>query len=580
MNPLIQGLFNKFKESEELQRVNDDDAFELFSASLMLPDNLLAQAEKTDFLLDAGTVGIDIVALEINEQLAWDVSDVREICEAAGKIDASIYFIQAKRSTSIKSADILAFGSTVQRFLRNDGFPEFPRLQELASALGVVFSDYAAILKSPPSVYLHFSTSAPKAATDDPIVAQRAEEVANGIRDLGFVGRVNMEVIGADDLHDAWIRKNHANEVELQLEKQVNLPKMPGVDQAILGVVSVAELLKLVQADDGTLDERVFYDNVRGFKGEENPVNRQIINTLTSQERDLLPVLNNGVTVVASSYTPKPGDAVAVSGFQVVNGCQTSHCLHLSRESLGDAVMSVFVPIRLVVTQDEEVATRIIRATNSQTAVQENDLVALTKFQKKLEDYYKLDPADVKLIYERRSGQFYSAEVTKTRIVTVSDQLRSISAVFLDNPHSAARYTARLYDAVGTSIFQEEHKLLPYVASAFAAYRIENAFRTGLDPIFKPARYHILMACKYQILGGPSARLNSPKCEEQSAAIIQALKQPEQVAMFRAAAESVVAAAGGTMPTSDRLKRQQFTQELISLLMREPQTSAPGHPAD
>jgi hypothetical protein len=439
----------------------------------------------------------------------------------------------------------------VQRFLRNDGFPDFPRLQEIASALGTIFSNYATNLKSPPSVYLYFVTSAPKVATEDPVVTERAEDV-----------------VGSDDLHDAWIRKNHANEVEIQLEKQVNLPKMPGVDQAILGVVSVSELLKLTHAEDGTLDERVFYDNVRGFKGEDNPVNRQIIKTLNSQERNLLPVLNNGVTVVASSYTPKPGDAVAVSGFQVVNGCQTSHCLHLTQESLGDEVTSVFVPIRLVITKDEEVATQIIRATNSQTAVQENDLVALTKFQKQLEDFYKLDSADVKLIYERRSGQFYSADVTKTRVVTISDQLRSISAVFLDNPHAAARYTARLYDAVGTSIFQEEHKLLPYIASAFAAYRIENAFRAGLDPTYKPARYHILMACKYQIIGGPSASLNTAKCEEQSTAIIQTLKQPDHVAMFRAAAENVVAAAGGSIPTADRLKRQQFAQELISFLMQ------------
>jgi hypothetical protein len=456
----------------------------------------------------------------------------------------------------------------VQRFLRNDGFPDFPRLQEIASALGTIFSNYATNLKSPPSVYLYFVTSAPKVATEDPVVTERAEEAQQYIRDLGFVGKATMNVVGSDDLHDAWIRKNHANEVEIQLEKQVNLPKMPGVDQAILGVVSVSELLKLTHAEDGTLDERVFYDNVRGFKGEDNPVNRQIIKTLNSQERNLLPVLNNGVTVVASSYTPKPGDAVAVSGFQVVNGCQTSHCLHLTQESLGDEVTSVFVPIRLVITKDEEVATQIIRATNSQTAVQENDLVALTKFQKQLEDFYKLDSADVKLIYERRSGQFYSADVTKTRVVTISDQLRSISAVFLDNPHAAARYTARLYDAVGTSIFQEEHKLLPYIASAFAAYRIENAFRAGLDPTYKPARYHILMACKYQIIGGPSASLNTAKCEEQSTAIIQTLKQPDHVAMFRAAAENVVAAAGGSIPTADRLKRQQFAQELISFLMQ------------
>jgi hypothetical protein len=90
VNPLVQGLFNKFKDSEELQGMNDANAFELFSASLMIPDNLLAQAEMTDFLLDAGAIGIDIVALEVNEQLVWDSNDVTELCDAAGKIEVSV----------------------------------------------------------------------------------------------------------------------------------------------------------------------------------------------------------------------------------------------------------------------------------------------------------------------------------------------------------------------------------------------------------------------------------------------------------------------------------------------------------
>ncbi|WP_405185523.1 AIPR family protein [Streptomyces albidoflavus] len=568
MNPLIQGLFKKFREEEELLKLKDSDAFELFTASLLLPDDLLSQVQKTDFLLDAGTTGIDVIALEVNGQLAWDADDVREICENTAKVEASLYFIQAKQSGTVSGSEILSFGETVRKFLNNDGFAAYPRIKSLANALSSVFENYASRLKSSPSVHLDFVTTAPKTSTIAESTKERIGTVTEHIENLGFVGKVAVTALGADDIHDAWVKKNHANEVEIQLEKQVNLPKMPGVDQAILGVVSVSELLKLIESsDDGSLDERVFYDNVRGFKGEENSVNQQIMSTLSSPERNLLPVLNNGVTVVASSYSPKPGDAVAVSGYQIVNGCQTSHCLHLSKESMGDAISAVYVPIRLVVTGDEEVATLIIRATNSQTAVQENDLVALTKFQKRLEDFYRLDTPDVKLTYERRSGQFYNKEVTKTRIVTINDQMRAISAVFLDAPHSAARYANRLYNEVGTSIFREDHKLLPYMAGAFAAYKLENAFRNGLDPIYKPARYHILMAYKYYVLGKNSASLESKKCEEQSLKIISALKKPDQVAVFRSVAEMVASVSGGQLPSSDRLKRQQFTQDLIHSLL-------------
>src|SRR5699024_12879175 len=107
---------------------------------------------------------------------------------------------------------------------------------------------------------------------------------------------------------------------------------MPGIDQAILGVASASELLKMVTDESEQLDERVFYENVRGFQGSNNPVNDAMLETMHGDDSALLMVLNNGVTVVADSYTPKPGDADSLSGYQIVSGCQTTNCLYLSSE--------------------------------------------------------------------------------------------------------------------------------------------------------------------------------------------------------------------------------------------------------
>ncbi|WP_197024279.1 AIPR family protein [Nocardiopsis sp. CNT312] len=564
MNPLIRGLFNDFRKAEEITTLGDSDAFEIFASSLVLPNGLLAQVQKTDLLLDGGTPGIDVIAFEVNGNLIWDIDDVRDACENSSKVDVALYFVQAKRSGSVSGVEILNFGQVIGSFLNNRPFSSYPKIEALAKSLGYLFDNYASRLKAPPAVHIYFVTTAPRNSVTTESTVERVNSVVSDINGLGFLGLVTAEVLGADEVHSAWKRKNNANEVEIRLEKQLHIPEMPGVDQAILGVISVEEVFKLIKSGEGdVLDESVFYDNVRGFKGLDNPVNKQIVDTLGSSERALLPVLNNGITIVASSYSPKPGDAVSISDYQIVNGCQTSHCIHLAKEALGGAFSSVFVPVRLVVTGDEEIATKIIRATNSQTEVQENDLVALTNFQKKLEDFYNLDGNDVKLVYERRSGQFYGKEVVKARVVNISDQMKAISAVFLDAPQSATRYVSRLYDEVGSSIFREDHKLSPYVASAFAAYRIENAFRTGLDPSFKPIRYHILMAYKYHVLGKESAPLESRACEEQSVEIISALKRPGQVDVFRALAELIATFAGGQLPSSDRLKRQQFTQELL-----------------
>jgi hypothetical protein len=67
---------------------------------------------------------------------------------------------------------------------------------------------------------------------------------------------------------------------------------------------------------------------------------------------------------------------------------------------------SVMIPLRLIATQDEEVINSIIRATNRQTQVKEEQFVALTEFPKQLEAFFSTHPEGRRLYYERRSRQY------------------------------------------------------------------------------------------------------------------------------------------------------------------------------
>ena len=360
-------------------------------------------------------------------------------------------------------------------------------------------------------------------------------------------------------------KKDAENQVDVVLKKSFNLPSMPGVEMAILGLISIDQMLLLIRNDDCSLNERVFYDNVRGFQGANNPVNDRIQETLSSSDNLLLPVLNNGVTVVASQYAPRPGDEVRLTGYQIVNGCQTSHCVHLVANELED-LATIQLPIRVIVTEDDEVASEIIRATNSQTAVSNSDLVALTRFQKRLEEFYELDPFQIKLAYERRSGQFLDAGITRTRVVTIREQIRALAGVFSNLPHLATRYPKDLYERVGEDIFGENHQLEPYAAAAYAAYRLESGFRASIDPKLKPLRYHILMAHKYLTLGGDSLPLNDRRIVSQSQMIVDSLRGSDYVGKLENAASVILELTEGEIPTGDRLKRAAFTTELRSHL--------------
>jgi hypothetical protein len=569
VDPLLNGLFKEFKESNELDNMPDNDAFELFVAKLVLRDELTEQTALSDLLLDNSTPGVDIALLEVNGELVRNASDAEELCSGTGKLVVALHFVQAKNTTSVHSPEILNMGDVVERTLSGNPPSGYPKLSGVSEALQYMFGDHATKMQNPrPSVHLHFVTAASAATVAEATPQQRRQAVEISLSNLSFVGEVSVELEGATQLVEASRKKIAANEVDIVLEKSINLPSMPGIEQAILGLISLDQLLLLIRNDDASLNERVFYDNVRGFQGADNPVNGRIQETLRSPSSRMLPVLNNGVTVVASQYAPRPGDEVRLSGYQIVNGCQTSHCIHLVADELDD-LTAIQLPVRVIVTDDAEVASDIIRATNSQTAVNDSDLVALTSFQKNLEEFYQLDPLETGLAYERRSGQFFDASVARTRVVSIREQMRALAGTFSNLPHLATRYPKDLYERIGEEIFAPQHRHEPYAAAAFSAYRLESAFRTSLDPSFKPLRYHILMAHKYLTLRSDSRPLNDARVIGQSEKIVGSLKGNDYVTKLKKAAEVILAFTGGDVPTSDRLKRAVFTTELRGYLARE-----------
>jgi hypothetical protein len=110
-----------------------------------------------------------------------------------------------------------------------------------------------------------------------------------------------------------------------------------------------------------------------------NAVNLKIEETLKSDNPHLFSVLNNGVTIVANEIKIS-GDKCTLFDFQIVNGCQTSNILYQNR--ILDTLSNMNIPIKLIVTTDDDIKSKITVSTNSQTAVKKEQLSAMTDFQK------------------------------------------------------------------------------------------------------------------------------------------------------------------------------------------------------
>jgi len=226
----------------------------------------------------------------------------------------------------------------------------------------------------------------------------------------------------------------------------------------------------------------------------------------------------------------------------------------------------VMVPVRLIATQDDNIRNAIIKATNRQTQVTEDQLFALSDFPKKLEAFFPTYEAKRKLYYERRSRQYSGAPgIEKVRVVNMTALVRAFASMFMTMPHKTTRNYKALLKTMGTEMFHKDHRLEPYYASAYAHYRLEYLFRSQtLAPDLKPARYHLLLAFRILAQPTPLPRMNSYDMARWCEPLMTILWDDEQCrSLFEDAASRVRRIAGGNLHR-DNIRTEPFTDRLLA----------------
>lgn len=375
---------------------------------------------------------------------------------------------------------------------------------------------------------------------------------------------------------DADALRNLYKELKLKIVREINferhaiLPKARGINEAYLGILPCKEYLKLVCDAEGNLLRKLFYDNVRDFQGN-NPVNREINDTINNKEmNDKFALFNNGITIVAQSIS-KVGTSFKIKDYQIVNGCQTSHILFQNRSSLPE---NSLLPVKLIVTEDADITNLVIKATNRQTEVKVEAFESLSPFQKKLEDFYAACGKDKseRLYYERRSKQYEHLKIPKTQIISLTAQIKSFLAIFLEEPHSTFRYYGELLDSYRDRIFREHHSPNPYLMSGYAMYALEKLFTEDkIKQFFRRFKYQILMLFRIQNEKFDLPYLNSKKIEDYCDSLLSILlDETKRLDAFRNTCEIIESVlTSGKFDSRQANKLRAFTTALIDKAVSE-----------
>jgi hypothetical protein len=547
MDRITEHLVGDFISNFDLNVSEEFKRFELFCIY-----SIVSREHSETFDIDRVSVGngndtgIDGIAIIVNGKLIESKDEVDDLINLNKYLDVTFIFIQSKSSGSFDSGDIAKFLFGVADFfeqqpklLRND------QIQEKADIMDYLYTKSAFMTKGNPKCKNYYVTTGNW--NEDQNLKARFDAGKDDLIKKNLFSNVEIFPTGAPEIQRYYQSTKETISREIVFPNKVTLSDIDGVDQAYIGTLA--------------------YDNISAFQGE-NPVNIKIEKTIRDKKFDQFVVLNNGITIVANSVIPA-GNRFTINDYQIVNGCQTSHVLFKQRNEEG--IKNINIPIRIIVSENEQLTNNIIISTNSQTTVKPEELEALSEFQKNLELFYQTTSSEGQLYYERRSKQYSNdPSVIKTRVITIPIQIKSFAAMFLKQPHKVSRYYGSIVENLGENIFRSDHKAIAYYTSAYAFYRLEHLFRiNSVDSRYKKCKFHLLMMIPFIICKENIPQFNSRKIRNYCSKINNVLLDSQKSAIAFNEAASIIDNLGFDTTNRDVFKTQATTESLLNDVLRQ-----------
>ena len=553
MDRITQGYLDAFANSFQIANCKDTSKlFEKFATYCVVSHefNDLFDLEEP-IVGDGGDCGIDSIAIIVNGNIINTIEEFDDILDEWRSIsEIKFIMVQAKTSTNFDGSEIATFGFGVKDlFSTQPKLVQNSKVKQKAKIISHIY-DNAVKMKQKPECIMYYVTTGKW--QDDVNITARIESIKNDLNDENIFSLIDFFPIDADKLQKYYKETIDSIEREIELPRRIPLPEMDDIQEAYLAIIPAKQYLSLITSD-GSLLKSVLYDNVRDYQGDQNLVNNEIIQTLEGEDANKFVVLNNGITIICKSLRNVVRDKFLLCGYQIVNGCQTSHVLFKKRDIIGD---NIFVTVKVISTTNGETVNQIIKATNRQTEVSNEQMMALGDFQKKLEAFYNTFGGSHRLYYERRSRQYAdSGDIEKVRVITIQYQIKAFASMFLDKPHLASRYYGTLLKEA-TGIFDESHQLLPYYTSAYLLYKIDYLIRNKQIPqSINKFRFHVLMVLKYIFLNPkPQPQLNSRDIERLCETILEIANDHDTLMGYIERTRGIIESAVGDMEDPDNAK--------------------------
>jgi hypothetical protein len=455
------------KRQELAPETSDQDFFELFCAEQILKDFDLSYEEIQSGIVDGEhDGGADSIYSFVNGELIYEDFDTSPFKK---DVKVELHIIQSKTSGGFSEVPINKLISLTRNLLRLDA--DYSQLTQYNAAVkGAIdnfrtaYRELAARFPELKIRYYYASKKADAHVHDN--LQKKADELLDVAKELFQDADVGVEFIGARRLLEL-ARRRPKTTYDLRVTKSLT------AESGYIVLSTLSDYNAFLRDEDGEVRKGLFESNVRDFQGT-TEVNAEIDKTLQNEQSADFWWMNNGVTVLASRATLN-GEIVSIANPQIVNGLQTS--TQIARHFTTNAGTDVRkVMVKIVSSEDEETRDKIIKATNSQNAVQPASLRATDKVQRDIEETLKA----AGLYYDRRKNYYKNEGKPADKIISIPLMAQAVMSLILARPDTArARPSSLIKDnSVYSKVFSEDHPISLYLVAGSLARMVDRVLKS------------------------------------------------------------------------------------------------------
>ena len=315
------------------------------------------------------------------------------------------------------------------------------------------------------SCEVYYATVATDLAISEKIIHLQDELKDNSLK-IPF----EFEFWGAQKLLDLTEKQDES--IEIKFTSQPLEIKERSIElSGFTGFVTGNHLINSLLDEEKIFKSHLTEGNVRFFLGEDKKINNSIIETAKDTKKaENFWAMNNGLTIIGDSIEPLGNNEYSILNPQIVNGCQTVHCLYYAFSEKNELPEPLKVFVKIVKTDKLDIQTDIISATNSQNPVKSASLKANDNIQRNIEKFLK----DAGIYYERRENYYKRQGFTGNKVIGLLKMAQIIHTVVNKESITALNDTSTLFETSTKydSIFHDSADFDIYKYSAILYQKI------------------------------------------------------------------------------------------------------------